>query len=64
MPKRGLHEPIALTLRFNEDLRQQLADAASRSVRSMNSEIVFRLRTSFEQDEGEALLHDRSNDIK
>jgi len=64
MPKRGLHEPIALTLRFNEDLRQQLADAASRSVRSMNSEIVFRLRTSFEQDEGAALLHDRSNDIK
>jgi hypothetical protein len=40
----------AFPLRFLDDaLRQQIADAAKRSVRSINSEIVYRLRTSFEQ---------------
>jgi predicted HicB family RNase H-like nuclease len=43
--------PVAFTVRFNEDLRQRLANAANRSVRSINSEIIFRLRSSFEQDE-------------
>jgi predicted HicB family RNase H-like nuclease len=49
--ERGLSDPVHMTLRFDEELRQQLADAANRSVRSMNSEIIFRLRTSFERDE-------------
>jgi predicted HicB family RNase H-like nuclease len=48
--ERNLSNPVALTLRFNEELRQQLADAANRSVRSINSEIIFRLRTSFDHE--------------
>jgi hypothetical protein len=45
--ERDLNDPVALKLRFNEALRRQIADAAKRSVRSINSEIVYRLRTSF-----------------
>jgi hypothetical protein len=41
---------VTRTLRFDEDLRQLLEDAASRSVRSVNSEIIFRLRSSFQQE--------------
>jgi hypothetical protein len=41
---------VTRTLRFDEDLRQLLEEAASRSVRSVNSEIIFRLRSSFEQE--------------
>jgi predicted HicB family RNase H-like nuclease len=48
--ERNSSNSVALTLRFNEKLRQQLADAANRSVRSMNSEIIFRLRTSFDHE--------------
>jgi len=44
------HDPVTRTLRFDEDLRQRLQEAASRSVRSVNSEIIFRLRSSFEQE--------------
>jgi hypothetical protein len=43
-------DPVTRTLRFDEDLRQRLEKAASRSVRSVNSEIIFRLRCSFEQE--------------
>jgi hypothetical protein len=42
--------PATRTLRFDDDLRQRLEEAASRSVRSVNSEIIFRLRSSFEQE--------------
>ena len=44
------HDPVTRTLRFDEDLSQRLKEAATRSVRSVNSEIVFRLRSSFEQE--------------
>jgi hypothetical protein len=43
-------DPVTRTLRFDEDLRQQLEEAANRSVRSVNGEIVFRLRSSFERE--------------
>ena len=49
--ERGLSDPVARTLRLDEELRQRLADAANRSVRSVNSEIIFRLRASFEGNE-------------
>jgi hypothetical protein len=52
--ERGSNDPVNLTLRFDEELRQQLEDAANRSIRSMNSEIIFRLRTSFQRDEAVA----------
>lgn len=48
--ERAPSDPVALTVRFDEELRRQLADAADRSVRSMNSEIIFRLRTSFDHE--------------
>jgi hypothetical protein len=41
---------VTRTLRFDQDLRQQLEQAANRSVRSVNSEIIFRLRNSFEHE--------------
>jgi predicted HicB family RNase H-like nuclease len=37
------------SLRVDETLRRQLMAAAKRSVRSLNGEIVFRLRWTFEQ---------------
>jgi hypothetical protein len=47
--EQGRSDPVTRTLRFSEDLRQQLLEAASRSVRSVNSEIIFRLQNSFEE---------------
>jgi hypothetical protein len=41
---------VQLNLRIDEELRRQLADAAKRSVRSLNGEIVNRLRSSFGDD--------------
>jgi predicted HicB family RNase H-like nuclease len=49
--ERGSSDPVHLTLRFDEDLRQQLAEAANHSVRSLNGEIIFRLKTSFQHNE-------------
>jgi hypothetical protein len=49
--ERGLSDPVARTLRLDQELRQRLADAANHSVRSINSEIVFRLRASFKDNE-------------
>jgi hypothetical protein len=53
MPK-DRDERAELTLRLNEALRRQIAEAARRNVRSLNSEIVYRLRTSLETDEAAA----------
>jgi hypothetical protein len=39
-------DEVHLKLRLDEALRQQIADAAKSSLRSMNSEIVYRLRKS------------------
>lgn len=44
---------IAVNFRFDEALHRQLADAAKDSVRSLNGEILYRLRKSFEQRSGE-----------
>jgi hypothetical protein len=41
------NDPIKLQLRLNEALRQQIAAAAASSIRSINSEILYRLRSSF-----------------
>jgi predicted HicB family RNase H-like nuclease len=43
-----------LNLRLDEALHQQLAAEAKRSVRSLNGEIIFRLRRSLDQPEGAA----------
>lgn len=42
---------ITTSLRLGSGLQQQLREAARTSVRSVNSEIVVRLRQSFEQHE-------------
>ena len=42
--------PVIRTLRFDEDLRQQLEVAADKSVRSVNSEIIFRLLSTFKPE--------------
>src|SRR5690242_223575 len=47
---RDLRDPVTRTLRYDEHLRKQLAEAAGRAERSINSEIIFRLRSSFEQE--------------
>jgi len=48
-------ERIQVSVRFDEALRQRLEDAAKASLRSMNSEIIFRLKTSFERQPDEAV---------
>ena len=50
IPERNVRTPLTRTLRFNEDLRQQLEEAASQSVRSVNSEIIFQLLSTFKQE--------------
>jgi hypothetical protein len=42
-------EVIGLVLRLEPTLHQQLATEAKQSVRSLQGEIVFRLRNSFQQ---------------
>jgi predicted HicB family RNase H-like nuclease len=44
-------EIVNVSLRFDEALHQQLVAEAKRSVRSLNGEIVFRLRKSIEAHE-------------
>lgn len=48
------NDRIKLQLRINETLRQRLAEEAKRSVRSLNAEIIYRLRSSFERQQNEA----------
>jgi hypothetical protein len=48
--ERNIRTPLTRTLRFDDDLRQQLEEAASRSVRSVNSEIIFRLLSTFKEE--------------
>jgi predicted HicB family RNase H-like nuclease len=43
-----------LNLRLDEPLRRQLTAEARRSVRSLNGEIIFRLRRSLDQQSQDA----------
>jgi predicted HicB family RNase H-like nuclease len=43
-----------LNLRLDEALHRQLAAEAKRSVRSLNGEIIFRLRRSLDQQSEDA----------
>jgi predicted HicB family RNase H-like nuclease len=45
---------IALNLRLDRPLHRQLTAEAKRSVRSLNGEIVFRLRRSFHEQSEDA----------
>jgi hypothetical protein len=48
--ERNVRAPVALTLRFDEALRQQLEEAANSAFRSLNSEINFRLLSTFKRE--------------
>jgi Arc-like DNA binding domain len=43
----GVRALVTRTLRFDESLHRQLEEAAKRYVRSVNSEIIFRLMSTF-----------------
>jgi len=45
---------IRFTVRVNESLHRQIANAAKNSERSLNSEIIYRLKRSFEREPFEA----------
>jgi predicted HicB family RNase H-like nuclease len=47
-------DPVKLRVRLTEELRQRLSAAAKDSLRSLNSEILYRLRASFERDQAVA----------
>jgi hypothetical protein len=47
-------DAVAVNLRIDDRLRQQLLVAAKRSVRSLNGEIIFRLRRSLGSENTEA----------
>lgn len=55
MTKRHRQNIVNLRLRFNEAMRQRIEDEAKRNHRSLNSEIVYRLVTTFGK-EGIALV--------
>jgi Arc-like DNA binding domain len=48
--ERDVRTSVTRTLRLDEDLRRQLEEAANGSVRSVNSEIIFRLLSTFKQE--------------
>jgi predicted HicB family RNase H-like nuclease len=48
--KEAKAKPSKLNLRLDDPLRQQVAAAAEQYERSLNSEIVYRLRSSFERE--------------
>ena len=43
--------PARLNVRFDDEPRSRIESAAKSSLRSMNSEIIFRLKTTFERTE-------------
>jgi predicted HicB family RNase H-like nuclease len=46
-----LEDPVFMNLRLDETLHEQLVEAAKRSIRSLNGEIVYRLRSSFDRQD-------------
>ena len=46
--------PKKTNFRFDEELHQKIVEAARRSVRSINAEMLYRLRSSFQKDEQSA----------
>jgi hypothetical protein len=59
--KRKPDDPIALQVRMVEGLRAKLADAAEKNGRSLNSEILWRLGQTFDEEWGRltAQMEDR-----
>lgn len=45
---------VAVCFRFDETLHRQLTEATKQSLRSLNSEILYRVKTTFDQKSDEA----------
>jgi uncharacterized protein (DUF1778 family) len=54
MAKESSSKSVRLNLRFDEELREQIERAAQQSLRSMNSEAVYRIKRTFERQPDEA----------
>jgi hypothetical protein len=50
-----LSAPVPVSMRFDAPLLEQLKDSARRSFRSVNAEVNFRLKASFERGLDQAL---------
>jgi hypothetical protein len=44
---------VKMNLRFDEEVRRQLEEAAKRSLRSLNNEVLYRVKASFERKSDE-----------
>ncbi|WP_336975665.1 MULTISPECIES: Arc family DNA-binding protein [Acinetobacter calcoaceticus/baumannii complex] len=66
MSKNGGHLTVQYNLRWSEELRDKIADAAKDNTRSMNQEIIARLEQSFHFDEinakGEIVTTEKSQE--
>jgi predicted HicB family RNase H-like nuclease len=49
-PMEQHRDRVTVNLRFDEGLHQRLVAEAKRSLRSLNNEVMFRLRESIERD--------------
>jgi len=58
-----LSDPVHVSVRFNGALLQQLKTAAKNSLRSVNAEIILRIRDSFERGADEAKLKNFLRDV-
>ena len=52
-----LRARVKLSLRLDKALRQQIEDAADRSLRTMNAEIIWRLRASLAEQAADQAAH-------
>lgn len=51
-----LSNPVPMSMRFDGSLLEQLKDSAKRSLRSVNAEVNFRLKASFERELDQAVV--------
>jgi hypothetical protein len=49
-----LSDPVPVSMRFEGALLEQLKDSAKRSLRSVNAEVNYRLKASFEREPDKA----------
>ena len=49
-----LSDPVPVSMRFDGALLEQLKDSAKRSLRSVNAEVNYRLKASFEREPDQA----------
>jgi hypothetical protein len=55
--KNQLFDPKPIKVRLENELLERLKAAARRSLRSVNAEISYRVRSSLEQEKSKSLCH-------